>query len=893
MLDSSTGNVLKIDKSVIYKFKIEKETEFTGSFFHDVYKQAENLLNDIIKPTNNKENRKGKEDKAYTKVDNDFNNIIAFIGERGSGKTSSMISFSESLRGETSYNAEFHLLDMIDPSVFDNKRDSIVEIIVATMFKNFKKKLKNNGETGSYNSNKLDLVKQFEEVYKDLKIINSEKENIFHENAEELESLVNLASAIDMKKDLRELVKSYLQYMTKKDNTFLVICIDDLDMNISSGEKMIEEIRKYLVTPQVVILMAIRFPQLEMLVKQKNINELNTLVEYAEKIDKTKPEKQNENFKDIEAELENKTDKYLEKIIPYNKRIFMPEINVNDVKIKVNLGNINKNIKMDDIKPIAIAPYMAKLYYDYLRYIIVTQTHYNVVVPNTLRELVELIRMFSDMQVVSEENEKKAVIKNIELAKNYFSSTLIHKTNDLGMKKLLKEVIEAPLISINKTILLFLNRYLNRRNNNIKLIDKYVTELYSNEAYILEKSVNFGEIITWIKECEGKNIFANEKEFIEIVKMIYSLRLIQALYSSDTELLYVIEKDIVGRYFEISDTRHWKDIDNEKMSDIKIADNTAEKDVELLYQLLEPNYILQKKGLNLSKLYRNHVYTVRNKIEELQSFTFKPFNILGISNTFYHDGFDKDDKGMISSKAEDLDINQQEYLLIFNLDFYMELLSKIDNLSRNKRINEGTTIEKEIKIAYETIDESLKNICKEYKGILDVTIILDLYLKKVEIAMETMEKLFNKYALQYSNGQLSEVKQEKQKESFADIRGSITVVRPRKVINQLPNINQKLLELKEYINKRYDKYIEPNANKKMVLSRFSEKIERDIETIKKINIKFANQYANDFSNLHGVLLQFIKDDVTREEVDLIAIEANEIINSIIENLNSKNNASEN
>jgi hypothetical protein len=812
--DKKTGNVLKIDKSVIYKFKIEKKEELKGSFFHSVYKQAEALLNGIIETKNNKENKKNnkdKEEKDYKNVDNDFNNIIAFVGERGSGKTSSMISFSESLRGKTDYSAEFHLLDMIDPSVFDNKRDSIVEIIVATMFKKFKKKLKENKDIGSYESDKLNLIAQFEKVYKDIKTLNNNKNNIFNESAENIEALVDLASAINMKKDLEVLVKSYLKYMASEGD-FLVISIDDLDMNISSGEKMIEEIRKYLVTPQVVILMAIRFPQLEMLVKQKNIKELNTLVEYAEKIDKTKLEKQNENFKDIEAELENKTDKYLEKIIPYNKRIFMPEINVGDVEIEIHLEQLERGKQ-------PITECMAKLYYDYLRYIIVKPAHYHVVVPNTLRELVELIEIFSRMKVVSADNEKKALVENIGLAKKYFSSKLIHKTPDLGMKNLLKEVLDAPLITINKTILLFLNTQLYQRKIVDSSINDCVEEIHEYHRGILEESVNLGDVVTWFKLFNNTNFFIEEKNFNEVLKLIYSLRLIEALYSKEKEILYIIEKDVVGKYFQfIADTRYWKQIsDLEIKIKAKNELNVNEAKVALFYELLEPAYDKVKNNRKFKKFYVNHVYTTKAKRGEdedeekqLVNYSIKPLNLLGIKDAVYSSNTDKKYTSLSTiyeNSYSEININIKDYLIICNMDFYMTLLEEISkNVSEarqprrqeiSKNVSEARqprrqeiTTEIRMKLIYKETMQSINDLCNRC-AVLDLKDIWEGYF---EMAKECFEKRVSEKNVIDQN--------EQEKSSTATInQKSSSVSDPSEVSDQKKSIAVTIDQMRTIIDK--------------------------------------------------------------------------------------------
>ncbi|MEZ7820894.1 MAG: hypothetical protein QMB51_01140, partial [Patescibacteria group bacterium] len=124
--------------------------------------------------------------------------IIAFVGERGTGKTSSMLSVSSALKeksksfiGNKAYNLEwsdkklsnysFHSVGIIDPSMLSHN-SNILEIVIAKMFQNFKDHLDNNGKSSIDEDKKRKLIKAFEEVFKNLKIINN-KRDLFQEDA--------------------------------------------------------------------------------------------------------------------------------------------------------------------------------------------------------------------------------------------------------------------------------------------------------------------------------------------------------------------------------------------------------------------------------------------------------------------------------------------------------------------------------------------------------------------------------------------------------------------------------------------------------------------------------------------------------------------------------------
>ena len=72
-----------------------------------------------------------------------INNVFAFIGERGSGKTSCMRSIvhlleepQDSQLDNEVLKRNFYALDMIDPSFIDNE-SNILGVILATLYKKF------------------------------------------------------------------------------------------------------------------------------------------------------------------------------------------------------------------------------------------------------------------------------------------------------------------------------------------------------------------------------------------------------------------------------------------------------------------------------------------------------------------------------------------------------------------------------------------------------------------------------------------------------------------------------------------------------------------------------------------------------------------------------------
>ena len=69
-----------------------------------------------------------------------------------------------------------------------------------------------------------------------------------------------MAAGIELKEDLNKLMRCYAKYFGKER---VLISIDDLDLNVTEGYQMAEEIRKYLSSPEAcIILMSIKVEQM-------------------------------------------------------------------------------------------------------------------------------------------------------------------------------------------------------------------------------------------------------------------------------------------------------------------------------------------------------------------------------------------------------------------------------------------------------------------------------------------------------------------------------------------------------------------------------------------------------------------------------------------------------
>lgn len=116
---TNNDSTLIINLNKEYKIKIEEGKDFNTSIFREVYEAALKNVEEIV------------EQSSKNNTYDDFNNIIAFTGERGKGKSSSMISFRDALVGKSNddhksffdlrkslSNVQFATIDIVDPSLF-------------------------------------------------------------------------------------------------------------------------------------------------------------------------------------------------------------------------------------------------------------------------------------------------------------------------------------------------------------------------------------------------------------------------------------------------------------------------------------------------------------------------------------------------------------------------------------------------------------------------------------------------------------------------------------------------------------------------------------------------------------------------------------------------------
>lgn len=338
----------------------ERTEDFNDSFYRNVYKEAYLKVEDIIRQSNWVTDYPGGGWKKsyYMPLLSlpELPNIITFVGSRGAGKSSVMRSFTESLKDyyrNRKINAEktafytfsekenilFTCLDCIDGSLMEHGED-IFKTILAQMYQKFTD-LESNGEIrkdDDFDFQKRELLKGLEGVYKTVCDIETMEKGHSMSGEAYMNSLQSFSSSQKVRKEFVKLISKFTNLMKykrygwteKSEDHFVVISIDDIDLNINSSFSMLEKINRYCTVPNVIVLLTLDIQQMLAIATRYYYK----VVPKADKL-----------LSEQEEDIRRLSVKYLEKVLPISYRIYMPSLNTWDSLGPVILEKESESVK--------------------------------------------------------------------------------------------------------------------------------------------------------------------------------------------------------------------------------------------------------------------------------------------------------------------------------------------------------------------------------------------------------------------------------------------------------------------------------------------------------------------------------------------------------------------
>lgn len=189
------------------------------------------------------------------------NDTISILGSRGSGKTSFLLSLLKFYKAkeDNNHNMVVEVLDIIDPTLIEEK-GHIFLTIISLIQDSVCKKI----EFNECSPNESDYCKKKEweimlrKLADGLPSIDGVGLGMNDTNWQDSEfimgrGLKSVKSATNLEKNFNELVDCALKTLEKK---AFIITLDDIDVDFRKGWPVLETIRKYLTSPQIIVLLS-------------------------------------------------------------------------------------------------------------------------------------------------------------------------------------------------------------------------------------------------------------------------------------------------------------------------------------------------------------------------------------------------------------------------------------------------------------------------------------------------------------------------------------------------------------------------------------------------------------------------------------------------------------
>ncbi len=318
------------------------------------------------------------------------NNIIAFIGDRGSGKTSSLLSTKNYVRQVYNKQNKEHKIfvidQIVDPSNFTNI-SNIMHLFMSCLFKEYLI-MKYENETRS----NCGYDKLSEKFAKMQEILNFEGKKSFEEN-DPYSSLIECSDYTNVKMELKKLISDFLDFVNncnehKEGNgqstynfgkyTEVALFIDDIDLNSKHCFEMIEQIRRNMKINKLMIFLAFKWETFKNVILKNYYYDYEVLLKY--NADENLPLK-----------LEEMARHYMVKFIPMNYRVYLPSV------IKI----------IDYLKSL-----FRKLFKNFYWSIFDNSNYYILFFGKNLREINQRAFLISNIISIDEKSEKLVALEN-------------------------------------------------------------------------------------------------------------------------------------------------------------------------------------------------------------------------------------------------------------------------------------------------------------------------------------------------------------------------------------------------------------------------------------------------------------------------------------------------
>lgn len=270
-----------------------------------------------------------------------------------------------------------------------------------------------------------------------------------------------------------------------------MISIDDIDLNVKLAYEMVEQIRKYLILPNVMILMAVKIDQLSMVIQENLSKQFDQALKHDTRIL-------------TGNDISEMAERYINKLIPIESRIYIPSPDVffgNSLVIKDRENVVFEADTVRDAIPSLIFTKCRYLFYN-------TRGTTSPIVPRNLRDLRLLLQMLIKMKDYSEVKpiNMTEALGNKQQFKRYFFSTWLDSLEVDVRSVAIKLINETEPTLFNKKVIdLIRNMYADATSKELKSHKMYfdIDSAMAKDANEIKVEDNFRNIL------EPKNLAYN------------------------------------------------------------------------------------------------------------------------------------------------------------------------------------------------------------------------------------------------------------------------------------------------------------------------------------------------------------------------------------------------
>lgn len=463
---------------------------YDKSIFRNQYVQALELIDELA-------------DREVNDNDVAPNNIIAFSGDRGEGKTSCMLTVKHIIEGNDiesfktltgslpSKSLEsYEFLEMIEPSFFDQEHN-ILELVLGQLYRNFKTYNQDDSISGS--TLHRETLGLFNKVKKCATLLRSNESNLY----DSVEELDELAASMSLRKYMNDLLEAYLK-MTRK--SMLVITIDDMDYNWQGAYDMTKMLTKYLSGSNCLIMVSVSIRQLSEVVKTSFENDVK--------------------HEDTSISFDNIAAKYVNKLIPLHYRVEMPKVlDLSDAPLELYERIDTKEILIDRYD--TIKKCVVELIFQKTRFLFYnSELNASLIVPDDLRSLRHLLGMLLSMPEYEKNIEKEDVIRrnleNKRIFQSYFYNTWTQQLcrDD---REFAQRLVYNDQSTVNKLVVDYLKRKADERIKE----DDICKAIFSTANYTY--NISIGDVFYILDYISRNAIDRESKLLVFFLRSFYSI----------------------------------------------------------------------------------------------------------------------------------------------------------------------------------------------------------------------------------------------------------------------------------------------------------------------------------------------------------------------------------